>query len=206
VFLEMAIRAEGLSVPDRVACLEAAFQVLTHVAAMTPAETVGGAKPWWTQMQLFRSENLCVALYHALVNLSDEDILYLGRIGSHSVECHFGLVRSMLRGDDRLDRWYSAETKAVLVERLLSQLGQDPITRRSRVPISGVHVSGADREPSFHGALLVSAARSVAYGDEDSVGLLIGVLEGPLAHVQCPTPRQGVSSGSRPVERAFGPR
>jgi hypothetical protein len=40
--------------------------------------------------------------------------LALGRIGSHSLECHFGMVRTILRRDDQWARWLAAEVRAAL--------------------------------------------------------------------------------------------
>jgi hypothetical protein len=37
-----------------------------------------------------------------------------GRIGSHSVECNFGIVWAILRVDDQWARWLSAEVRAEL--------------------------------------------------------------------------------------------
>jgi hypothetical protein len=155
-------------------------------------------------MQLIRGESLCVALYHALAHLRHEDTLVLGRIGSHSAECHFGIVRTMLRGDDRFDRWMSAEAKAVMVERLISQLGYEPMTRRSRVPISGARVSGWEMETTFDGQRALAAALVLASGDNSDVEFLLEVLEGPLTDVHSPLARQGEASGARHVTRCRG--
>jgi hypothetical protein len=101
-------------------------------------------------------------------------------------------------GDERLDRWLSAEAKALMVVvGFLSQLGQDPITRRSHVPISGAQVSGDELVATFNAKGTTEAALAIANGNANAVAALLEVLEGPLAHAQCPTPRQGELSGAR---------
>jgi hypothetical protein len=172
-----------------------------------PKEQKGARKPWWTEMQIIRSRNLCVALYHALTHIAPGTSLALGRIGSHAVECHFGMVRSMLRGDDRLDRWLSAEVKAIMVSRLLAQLGQDPITRRSRVPISGVRVASTDVAAAFDRAWLVDAVLALANGEDEgeAAAAILQVLEGPLGSAVGQAPRQGRGSGTRHVFQPWLP-
>jgi hypothetical protein len=49
--------------------------------------------------------------------------LALNRIGSHSVECHFGITRSMLNGETRWDMFFSAQVKAVIIRRLCKGSG-----------------------------------------------------------------------------------
>jgi hypothetical protein len=120
-------------------------------------------------MQRIRAMNLCLALFHAINSMDPETCLALGRLGSHSVETHFGMVRSMLRGDDSLSRWMSAEVKAAMTERLLAMLEEEPLTRRSRVPISGARVYVGEETPILDEEEAVAAARVFAEGDNEAV-------------------------------------
>jgi hypothetical protein len=66
----------------------------------------------WTSRELYGGANLCVVLNRVLASFDDP--LALGRIGPHPLECHFGVVREILRGDDQRARWQSAEVRVEL--------------------------------------------------------------------------------------------
>jgi hypothetical protein len=90
---------------------------------------------FWLHDQIRRGVNLCVAGVSILGRFPDIDIA-LGRIGSHSLECFFGIVCAVLRHDDRFDRWLSAEAKAIMIGRFLDKVGVPDFRRRTRVSAS----------------------------------------------------------------------
>jgi hypothetical protein len=79
----------------------------------------------WTRNQCMRGIcNLCVALYAALKGWEKEKYpLALNRIGTHSVECFFGMVRSVMRGDARWTILRSSIVHAELLKKVTADLG-----------------------------------------------------------------------------------
>jgi hypothetical protein len=65
-----------------------------------------------------------------LAENTEDMLLALERIGSHSVECHFGTTRSTLSGDTRRDSFFKAQVKAVLIQRTMADLSLPPCIRR----------------------------------------------------------------------------
>ena len=129
-FLEAAFSEEKVNRRTRRLFLQCAHSLLlTQLKAQVE-------NPFWLSDQIRRGVNLCVAVFSILERFPDIDIA-LGRIGSHSLECHFGIVRAVLRHDDRFDRWLSAEAKAIMIGRFLSNLGVPDFRRRTRVAASG---------------------------------------------------------------------
>ena len=78
--------------------------------------------------QLRRGMNLCIDIFAAFL-LMVGDIL-LSRISTHGVECHFGIIRSILRGVSTWDRWLDAETFASIVPGFRQSLGLPAHQRR----------------------------------------------------------------------------
>jgi hypothetical protein len=157
-------------------------------------------------MQRIRAMNLCLAVFHAIDSMDSDTCLALGRIGSHSVETHFGMVRSMFRGDDSFSHWVSAEVKAAMIERLLAVLEEEPLTRRARVPISGARVYACEESAATNAGEAVDAARDFAAGDSDAGARLLRVVESLLAQGDSQVPRQGLRSGALHVLRYLGTR
>jgi hypothetical protein len=60
--------------------------------------------------------------------------LALNRIGSHSLECHFGMTRSTRNGDPRWDRFFSSQVKAVIIHGLMRRLGFHSYIQRFAMP------------------------------------------------------------------------
>jgi hypothetical protein len=73
--------------------------------------------------------NLCVAVYAAL---DMESSVHLGRIGTHPVEGHFGVVRAALRGVSQWRTWLSAEVFASIIPEFRDRLGLRARPRRGR--------------------------------------------------------------------------
>jgi hypothetical protein len=110
-FLEMAIRAEGMSKAVRATCVEVSFQVLPVIGYPCEDDEGSRVNPMWLRMQRIRAMSLFGALFQVLVNLEPGTSVALWRIGSHSVEVEapFGLVRARLGDDGSFPRWRSAE-------------------------------------------------------------------------------------------------
>lgn len=92
-------------------------------------------KTFWTKSMCHRACNTCVGLQCAIRQVrtgewGDNFELALNRIGSHSVECHFGMTRSTLRGDPRWLRFFSAQISAVIIQRIMRDLEFHPYIRR----------------------------------------------------------------------------
>jgi hypothetical protein len=94
--------------------------------------------------QLQRVMNYCVAVVAGLF-MHVGDVL-LSRIGTHGVECHFGIIRSILRGVSSWRRWMEAETFAALAPGFRASFGL-PRSQpsRSRVLPMGARVRRGDQ-------------------------------------------------------------
>jgi hypothetical protein len=87
----------------------------------------------WTKNMCKRGCNLCVLVYWAIMrwDLAGRPFpLALGRIGTHSVECFFGMIRSLLRGDTRFELFESTEVRAVLARFIMQKLGIKQFKKR----------------------------------------------------------------------------
>jgi hypothetical protein len=152
VALNLAIRNDLLSQVTRLQLIQLAFSIFFRMLKNYP-ETGEGLgiyevsrdpavrKTLWTETMCIRSCNLCVGLYWAIQTFPDS--LPLGRIGTHSVECHFGTTRSMLRGDTRWDQFLGREVDACLAQRFLKELDLKPYIRRF-ANASGSTIMAAD--------------------------------------------------------------
>jgi hypothetical protein len=74
------------------------------------------------------------------------ETLVVGRLGTHDVECHFGLIRSVLRGQAKWTFWKWAEAYNELLRRWLGELGLRQHGRSGRLQVSGAHVPLEDPE------------------------------------------------------------
>jgi hypothetical protein len=93
----------------------------------------GGAaetKTFWRKPMCVRACNLCVALYWAIWKYGPEMDLALYRIGSHSVECLFGMTRSMLNNDMRWASFLSTQAKAMMIHNMMRGMELHPYIRR----------------------------------------------------------------------------
>jgi hypothetical protein len=71
----------------------------------------GGADPVLTMSDrnhLRGAMNLCMGLFYIIKEMPGG--LLLGRFGTHSIESHFGIVCSALRGQGQWRYWQGAET------------------------------------------------------------------------------------------------
>ena len=136
--IEAAIREVGVSRRVRCQLLQMAFTLLNRARL-----AIG--EDFWLRDQILRAMNLCVMMFFVLVHFRAMRIA-MGRLGSHALECHFGLVRSMLRGDDRFEMWMAAEVRAMLLTQFLASLEVPSVSRRTRVPISGAQVPALEEE------------------------------------------------------------
>jgi hypothetical protein len=151
VALNLAIRNDLLSRATRLHLIQVAFSIFFRMLKDYPAtgQHAGiyekGADPslrktLWTVAMCTRACNLCVGLYWAIETF---DCLPLGRIGTHSVECHFGTTRSMLRGDTRWDHFLGREVDSILAQKIMRELNLKPYIRRF-MGISGSVIRATD--------------------------------------------------------------
>jgi hypothetical protein len=56
--------------------------------------------------------------------------LSLGRIGSHVLECHFGRIQSVLRGETRWPQFLPAQVNAAIAKNFMTELNLHPSLRR----------------------------------------------------------------------------
>jgi hypothetical protein len=163
VALSLAVRNEALGMAARLVLLQVAFSFF--FAMMKDFPKCGAKKgitenntkdsprqTLWTKAMCRRACNLCVGLYWAIQKFCTPEYmasgfrLALNRIGTHPVECHFGMTRSTLNGDPRWDRFFSAQVKAVLIRRVMHRLKIRSYIRRFSEP-AGCDVP-PDRESS----------------------------------------------------------
>jgi hypothetical protein len=148
VSLNVAIRNSRISDNTRLDLLQAAFSVFFRMAKNYPttgkgpgiyenSSQTGHRKTLWTKGMCQRGCNLCIGLYWAITTHPRD--LALGRIGSHSVECHFGTTRSLLRNENRWQRFLSAEVDSLLVREILDELHLAPYIRRFKTTAGYTH-------------------------------------------------------------------
>jgi hypothetical protein len=146
--------------------------------------------------------------------------LLLGRFGTHSVESHFGIVRSALRGQGQWRYWLGAEAYASLVIRMKDVLGLRPHPdqrrdRRADGRQEATQIASAlpwTANSAERRGLLEVAFRSVE-GDLDAMGELyqytLAVLEHlkekPIRVESSPSPRgNGVGGPLLPSGASVG--
>lgn len=149
VTLSLAVRNPTLSAETRLHLIQASFSVFLRMCEHYPAcgadfhiseKTVSSCdrKTFWTKSMCRRACNTCVGLYWAIrmSQRPENDGLEaaLNRIGSHSVECHFGMTRSTLNCDTRWERFFSAQVTAVLIQKVIRKLGFHLYIRRLAMP------------------------------------------------------------------------
>jgi hypothetical protein len=136
VALSLALRNPVLSMQVRMVLLQVAFTAFFEYVKYYPEcgwssgiyeITVAGCqpKPLWTKSMYRRGCNPCLGIFWALKNYGGNGKFQLAfnRIGSHSLECHFGITRSALNGDPQWDRFLSSQVKAVIIHRVMHRLG-----------------------------------------------------------------------------------
>jgi hypothetical protein len=139
--LSLVVRYSRLNFSTRCSLLKAAYSVLYWANQNRPptgfahgiAERSSKKKPvkqtLWTNGMIIRAMNLCVALRYGCMMWGKSPVQFsfgIGRIGTHPVECHFGMTRTMLRGETRYCRFFSTEINAILVQENMEELGLDP--------------------------------------------------------------------------------
>jgi hypothetical protein len=204
VALNLAIRNDLISRETRLGLIQVAFSIFFRMLKEYPttgdgfgiyemSRTVGHRKTLWTQVMCIRACNLCVGLYWALRNFANS--LPLGRIGTHSVECHFGTTRSQLRGDTRWSQFLGRQVDSVMIQNFLTELGVTPYIRRFK-SVSGctimeddpksIHVSfddAAQKLEKFANLLKCGAAQLLQW-DENSILLSFEQLAEKLSGAQ----------------------
>jgi hypothetical protein len=126
----------------------------------------------WSEMMCLRSCNLCVALYTMIrdweegIEKGRNEPLGLNRGGSHSVECTFGMIRTQMWNDARIDALERAVINMTVLEDCMKELDMDPITERTTntggcvlTKIEGIEVPGFDRKMLENMNLLIHMKR-----------------------------------------------
>jgi hypothetical protein len=85
--------------------------------------------------QLRREMNICVAIFPAFLLVPGQ--ILLSRIGTHGVECHYGLIHTILRGVSTWERCLDVETLASLIPVFRQSLVLHPhqLSRSRALPI-----------------------------------------------------------------------
>jgi hypothetical protein len=182
--LYVAVAADGMTIAARLQALEIAFRMFgteyellpeaTGDADLRQRKTPGRRLTFADANQLRRAMNDCVAFFGTL-NLGGPSV-NLGHVGTHSLEKHFGVVRSALRGVSQWRSWVNAEAFACLVPEMREALG----LARSQPSRSRATATGAVTHPDAPGfvdafqpermdELIVSADRFVRGESADLV-------------------------------------
>jgi hypothetical protein len=153
VCIAEVFRREKISVPVRLGLLEVAYAALRAVSDALPKtggkdgifqKNVQGATQLtlWLPQTIKRACNLCVALYMEISEwYYDPNCTYplaLSRFGTHSIECHFGITRGIMKGDARLSRFLAAQKKATLVRHIMQEYEFPEYQRRFRHNEGGI--------------------------------------------------------------------
>jgi hypothetical protein len=193
----MAVANRSLNVDSRSTPIQAAFTFLVWADVDFPRnipERAASVVTPLTGNRLNRTMNLCVGLYYAIKHFGTN--LALGRIGSHALECQIGTVRAVLRQDDRLDHWVSAEAAAILTQDFLQDLNVPPLRRRSRATVSGVVLEENDEELiSFNMAEFDAAVRAWWGGDRAPFERFFAQIVEVLPDIDAAPPRTGSAIG-----------
>ena len=167
---------------------------------------------------LRRVMNLCVGLFYIIKTMPGA--LLLGRFGTHSIESHFGIVRSALRGQGQWRYWLGAEAYANLVSRMKAELGLRPCGRAGRIAMSGCYIPGVsdpfDHDDAYIDPLpwttegprrrdLLFAAFKSVEGDRPlmeviysyTFALVAHIKERPIPVESGPSPQAGMGSAVR---------
>jgi hypothetical protein len=143
-FIATALECQTLTVDARLELLSVAFATLAQIyetARKHEYPEQGSSRVTIlisTRNHLRRSLNLCLALFYAIKNFAGA--LLLGRFGTHSVENHFGIVRSALHGQGQWRLWCGAEAFAAMLRDMKAKLGLADRGRCGRSPIAGTVV------------------------------------------------------------------
>jgi hypothetical protein len=161
VCLNLGMRNPKMTVGTRQGLVQTGFSVFFDMATHYPATGQGqgiyekcgpaGVKTFWTQTMLKRACNLCVGVCWALDKwgFSPDFWLALGRIGTHPVECHFGITRSTLNGRTDWDRFLQAQVAASLVHQIMQEFGLRAYIRRFK------DAAGCTLDPDHRGPIII---------------------------------------------------
>jgi hypothetical protein len=119
-----------------------------------------------------RSPDVCCQL-RAILAVPDVGQKARLRIGSHSVECHFGSTQRVLRNETRWERFLSAKGDAFLVREILADLKLEPYIRRFKTNAGHTLGQNSDALISFRferiAKSLEFATRSFSEQSEQSI-------------------------------------
>jgi hypothetical protein len=145
--MSLAIGNPGLGVASRLDLIQLTFSVFFGYLKHYPngkkffgiAEINEGAlvrKTLWSEAICCRVCNTYIGLSWAITKYGGRPDfeLALNRIGSHSMEYHFGMTRSAFRGVTRWERFLDAEVKALMLRNMMKRPRLPPYIRRFAMP------------------------------------------------------------------------
>jgi hypothetical protein len=151
--LNMAFRAEHLALEQRKALIDAAFTCFNDYMVRGPRtgsqfgileradKKSKCPQSLWSFNACCRGVNLCVALYYALEKWQRDECAYplaLDRIGTHPLECVFGMTRMTLNHKTDAKGFMSALVKGILRSEYLRDLKIGHCNRRFKQNVAGV--------------------------------------------------------------------
>jgi hypothetical protein len=133
---------------------------------------------FWTKNQCKRGCNLCVALYWVILvwmELEKPFPLALARIGTHSIECYFGMIRSLLGGDVREEFFRFVQIKAIQIQEYMHDMHIGWVKERFRNEAGCVLPADSNLGAVFDAAqgagLEVVDVRAAGKTDSDEQGI-----------------------------------
>jgi hypothetical protein len=231
-FIAAAVECPTLTGAARLEALSVAFAILGGTYEVMPKATKeypeqGGKNTVITisdRNHLRSAMNLCVGLFYAIKVFASA--LALGRLGTHSIECLFGIVGSALRGQGQWRLWCGAEAFTALLSGMKELLGLATRSRAGRVAMAGTTLVRTDdgveaghpaySEPGFEErAFLLHSAKAAVKGDQAAkemmwdytCGLAEHLRSNPIRLGSSPSPRAGAGAKGAllPPARRFRP-
>lgn len=149
-----AVRNPGLSPQMRLDFLNIAFEIfayhkenISNLANTVSQNRVDG------KIQFCCSDAQCTRILNTLfVTLreltNNPDNLALGHIGTHSLECQFGLIRLMCRNKHSWPKILSSFSRLMAIKAITKIFG--PVSIRERVNVGGVKLSPEDESATIY--------------------------------------------------------
>jgi hypothetical protein len=149
---------------------------------------------------------LSVALFYAIKSFTSA--LALSRLGTRSIECHFGIVRSALRGQGQWRLWCGIDAFAALLRAMNARPGLATRPHAGRVAIAGIKMVRTDdglqfghpvwTEPgSEERAMVLHCAKAAVKGDKGAMAVKWSCTCAFVEHVR----RNPIRIGSSPSPR-----
>jgi hypothetical protein len=149
VALNIAVRCPSISIQTRLDLINLAHrelmgQLQTMPEKMPQNNSKANPRPTtlWTRNMLYRSCNLCVTLYWACSywkeqqedpKIKEKIDLPLNRLGTHMLECFFGICRSSEHDDVRMKKMLEVQATGVMIQEIMMKLELHPYIRRHKI-------------------------------------------------------------------------